>query len=348
MKRPSFLAFLGLAFVLPALALAAKKKAAESAGSGRTGGNFGEVAPDFPPGVFSDGGHYDLADYRGKLLVVFFFESECPTCKGMVPQWNKLTAEYKDKPVRFLAIGPHNTLAGVKQYVQETRLAMPVFADNLNVMETLYGQTISLQNVRQWRLIGPDGKVVGYEPTEAAIDKALADVQWKYRGQGYDAKLNGIVDALEWNQYVPAMKALRTARKSSPKSLAGSAEKLYQAVHAEGEEWKSKADGLAATDPVAAFDLYAKVAAVFAGDDLAKAVADPIKTLRSNKAVTDELAARQQYVQLYSAVPRAASRQRAQVAKFCDQIAARYPGTATAAKAQVLSVAITTAPDAGV
>ena len=345
MKRPRFLALLGLVCVLPAAALAARHKAA--AGSGKTGGDFGEVAPDFPPGVFSDGGHYDLADYRGKLLVVFFFESECPTCKGMVPKWNKLTAEYKDRPVRFLAIGPHNTLAGVKQYVQETRLAMPVFADNLNVMETLYGQTISLENVRQWRLIGPDGKVVGYEPTEAAIDKALAGVHWKYKDGGYDPKLNGIVDALEWNQYGPAVKGLHAARKASPRSLAASAEKLYGAVHAEGEGWKSKADELAATDPVAAFDLYAKVANVFAGDDLAKAVADPMKALRSNKAVVDEMAARQQYAQLYSAVPRARFQQREQVAKFCEQIADKYPGSPTATKAQALSVAIATAPSAG-
>ena len=42
------------------------------------GGGMGESAPDFPPGVFSDGARYQVNDFEGKLLVLFFFESECP------------------------------------------------------------------------------------------------------------------------------------------------------------------------------------------------------------------------------------------------------------------------------
>ena len=334
MTRSTLLACLTV-LICPALAAAAG------------GGDFGQPAPDFPPGVFSDGGHYDVADYRGKVLVVFLFESECPTCKGMVPQWNQLVAQYKDKPVRFLAVGPHNTLAGVRAYVTETHLAMPVFADNLDLMETLYGQTISLQNVRQWRVVGPDGKVVGYEPTPAAIDAALAGVSWKYRDGGYDPHLNGIIDALEWNQYGPAMKGLAQARKTPNKTVAASAEKLYGAVRAEGEAWKAKADAAAAADPVTAFDLYAKVNFLFAGDDLAKSVAGPLKSLRANKAVADELAARDQFAQLYTVVPRAQERHRRQVAEFCDGIAAKYPGTPTAAKAAALSTTILAAATSG-
>jgi len=313
-------------FLFPAFALAA--------------GNYGEPAPDFPPGVFSDGGHYNLSDFQGKLLVVFFFESECPKCKDLVPEWNKIVAHYKDKPIKFLAVGPHNTLAEVKAYVSETKLAMPVFADNLNIMEAMYGQNISLQNVRQFRIVGPDGKVVGYEMSTAAIDKALEGISWKYKDQGYDPRLNGIIDALEWNQYGPAMNALRPVRKNQSKELAESAEKLYQAVKTEGQGWKDQADKIVVDQPVEAFDLYSKVANLFAGDDLAKSVADPLKTLRTNKAVTDELAARDQYSQLYRAVPRASLQQREQVAGFCAIIQTQYAGTPTAEKAKALEDAI--------
>ena len=223
----------------------------------------------------------------------------------MVPQWNKIVAQYKDKPIKFLAVGPHNSLAGVKAYVSETKLAMPVFADNLNIMEAMYGTNISLQNVRQFRIVGTDGKVVGYEMSTDALDKALAGVTWKYKDQGYDPKLNGIIDALEWNQYVPAMNALRPVRKNGNKALSESAEKLFQAVKSEGQNWKDQADKIASEQPAAAYDLYAKVATVFAGDDLAKSVVEPMKTLKANKAVADELRARDQYAQLYSAVPKA-------------------------------------------
>jgi len=36
---------------------------------------FGQSAPDFPPGPFTDGGHYQLSDFKGKVLVLYFFES---------------------------------------------------------------------------------------------------------------------------------------------------------------------------------------------------------------------------------------------------------------------------------
>ena len=307
------------------------------------GGSFGEAAPDFPPGVFSDGAHYQLGDFKGKLLVLFFFESECPTCKGLIPQRNEVMAKFKDKPVKFIAVGPHNALAGVKAYVTETKLAMPVFADNLNIMETLYGQNISLKNIYQFRVISPDGKVVGYEMTAPAIEKALASVQWKYKNQGYDERLNNIIELLEWNQYGPALNQLRPLRKA-PKALGESAEKLYQAVKAEGQTWKDQADKLTESQPATAYDLYLKVSTLFAGDDLGKSVTDSLKALKTNKAVVDELAARQQYAQLFRAVPNAQPQQRDQVAQFCMGISTKYPGTPTGEKAKALAEAIATAP----
>jgi hypothetical protein len=31
-------------------------------------------APDFPPGIFTDGGHYTMDDFKGKVLALYFFE----------------------------------------------------------------------------------------------------------------------------------------------------------------------------------------------------------------------------------------------------------------------------------
>ncbi len=36
----------------------------------------GKVAADFPPGAFTDGGHYKLSDFKGKVLALYFFESD--------------------------------------------------------------------------------------------------------------------------------------------------------------------------------------------------------------------------------------------------------------------------------
>jgi hypothetical protein len=37
---------------------------------------FGDVAPDFPDGSFTDGRSYTLEEQRGKLVVLYFFESK--------------------------------------------------------------------------------------------------------------------------------------------------------------------------------------------------------------------------------------------------------------------------------
>lgn len=39
-------------------------------------GKFGEQAPDFPPGVFTDGNQYKLSDFQGKIVVLYFFEHQ--------------------------------------------------------------------------------------------------------------------------------------------------------------------------------------------------------------------------------------------------------------------------------
>jgi hypothetical protein len=44
-------------------------------GGAQTKPPFKGAAPDFPPGVFTDGGQYHLDDFKGKVLALYFFES---------------------------------------------------------------------------------------------------------------------------------------------------------------------------------------------------------------------------------------------------------------------------------
>ena len=37
-------------------------------------GRAGELAPDFPPGEFTDGGRYSLEDLKGKAVVLYLYE----------------------------------------------------------------------------------------------------------------------------------------------------------------------------------------------------------------------------------------------------------------------------------
>src|SRR5206468_10802030 len=111
-----------------------------------------------------------------------------------------------------------------------------------SLMEHRYGQTISLQNIYQFRVIGPTGVVEEYRMEPEAIDKTLAKVKWKYKDAGYDPRLNAAIESLEWGQYAEGLRTLRPFLKNSKKDVAESAEKLYETVKAEAETWMTDAD----------------------------------------------------------------------------------------------------------
>jgi len=247
-----------------------------------------------------------------------------------------LVKAMQGKPVKFLAIMANATLPEATAYQQQ--LAMPIYVDNLGLMQKRYGQKISLQNIWQTRIV-VDGKIVGAEITKDAVDQAIekGKVAGKYLGQDYDAKLATALDAFEWGQYAQGMKLLAPARKSTNKDLAKSANKLYDDLKKEGEDWKADAEAAVESDPVKAYDLYSRVAATFAGDELAKSVAGPLKKLAANKAVAAELAARKAFTQYVAAAGRMTPVQKAAAVKLLQDIVKKHPETPTGDKAAELA-----------
>lgn len=307
-------------------------------GTAAAQGKFGETAPEFPPGAFSDRGRYQLNDLRGKVVVLFFYESKCPRCKGTIPERNEAVKAFKDKPVKFIAIGAGDSLAEVQSYALETGLMMPVFADSMSLMEKRYGQNISLQNIYQVRVIGPDGKVAGYDMKKETIEKALSDkVDAKYKGQGYDSRLDPIIEALEFGQYSLGVKQLATQRKSTSKAVAESANKIFATIKEEAAQWKVEADKLAEDNPIKAYDLYARITTALPGDELAKASAEPMKKLAAKKAVSQELAARKAFTPIESMLAKFTASQKQAIVQNLQKFEKKFAGTPSAEKAQALA-----------
>jgi peroxiredoxin len=294
-------------------------------------------APDFPPGQFNDGGQYKISDFEGKVVVLFFYEKDCPRCRGSIPDRNAIVKQYEGKPVVFIGVAAGDTHQQAKAYVGGTKLAMPVFADSHRQMEKRYRQTISLQNIWQFRVIGPDGNVVGMTMEPSDIDRALADVKLKYNPEDYHAKLAPALRLLEWNQYPAGMKSLRGFLKHKDKEVAASAGKVLEAVKAEGEKWMTDAEAAAkGEEPVEAYDLYTKVAATFGTDELGKKAVEALKPLKSNDKVKKELDARKMYERMVNGMAMATPEKKADVAAFAAGIAKKYPDTPTGKRAEEL------------
>jgi len=209
-----------------------------------------------------------------------------------------------------------------------------VFSDSFSLMEKRYDQTISLHNIWQFRVVGPDGKVAGYnmELSDKFLDKAVAASTWKYKDQGYDAKLNPAIDLLEWGQYEQGVQKLRPFLKNANAEVATSAQKLFDAVKAEGQTWMDEAAKAEADEPIRAYDLYARTVAAFAGDPLGDQAKTSLKAISSKQPVQDELAARKMYESFVGAMAQSNPTNKGKLIDIGKKIVQKYPSTAVAGK----------------
>ncbi|HEV7300361.1 MAG TPA: redoxin family protein [Tepidisphaeraceae bacterium] len=302
-------------------------------------GKAGEEAPDFPPGVFSDGQQYRLADLRGKVVVLFMYEKDCPTCRARTTrEFNPIVDQYRDKPVKFIAIGAGDNAAEVRQFMGQTQIKMPVYVDAFSIMEKRYGQTISLNNIHQWRVIDPEGKIAGYRPNDDWMEKAIAKASWRFKDKGYHPALAQAVEHFEWNRYDLGMKALKPHRKSKKADVAESAQKLYDTIKAEGQVWKADADAAMEASPAVAFDGYTKLKAIFEGDtELLAGVDANLAKLKTDKAMTAELAARKMMAALAAQSNKPNPPAASEMAAGYRAVAKKYPDSPSGQAAEQLA-----------
>jgi hypothetical protein len=292
----------------------------------------GSAAADFPPGAWTDGVERHLDDFKGKVVIIFTFDPAYLDSPQEVKRKLAVYDIFKDKPVVFLGVvSGHREISLNRTVLKQLDVPYPMYYDNIGQMGTRYNYYSTTL-----RMIDANGNSSFSVLDPQAVDHALKDVKWKYKDGGYDKKLDAVIEMLEWNHYEAGIKQLKSMRKSGNKDLAAAAEKLYQDVHAEGEKWKSEADSAKDSDPVKAYDLYMKIAAAFAGEDLAKPAADEAKQLKSTKPVQDEFAARAMYSKLSDVIPRAKYEQRLDVADYVESIGKKYPETPTGKKAKEL------------
>src|SRR5262249_18815291 len=70
----------------------------------------GDLAPEWKIAAWSDGRSRELADVRGKVVVLDFWGTWCGPCVQAVPTMKELEKKYKGQPVAFLSIHTAGTL----------------------------------------------------------------------------------------------------------------------------------------------------------------------------------------------------------------------------------------------
>lgn len=303
---------------------------------------FAETAPDFPPGVFTDGKFYSLEELRGEVVVLFFYEQRCPSCTRKIPDRNKVVEQFRGKPVTFIAIAAGDSASEATAYVKRTGLDMPVFADKLSMMEKLYNTKISLNNIYQFRVIDPSGNIVGYTMDAQTINKALANVKSNeanqtYKPADYYEALHPVVELLNNDEHEDAMKGLSRLLRSRDDAVKASAQALNEAVIAQAQCWVEQADQQLETDPFEARRLYTKAEDLFPREAFAKEVRKKLSALKSNQIIKDENAARKMYVKMLKAIDDMKPEQKPELIAYMKKIGEKYPDTPTGKRCGVMA-----------
>lgn len=100
-------------------------------------------APDFTLTNY-DGKTIKLADYAGKIVVLEWFNYECPFSRYNYEKTtadNDLAAKYKDKNVVWLAINStgHQTMEKNKEFAGQFKVIHPILDDSAGKVGTEYG-----------------------------------------------------------------------------------------------------------------------------------------------------------------------------------------------------------------
>lgn len=98
----------------------------------------GQVAPDFR---FKDqsGQQFSLSDFRGKVVLVNFWATWCSPCREEIPSLESLLRQMSPNNLKLLALSVDDSWAPVNEFVRESRIALPAYADFDRQISTRYG-----------------------------------------------------------------------------------------------------------------------------------------------------------------------------------------------------------------
>src|SRR4051794_34821792 len=93
--------------------------------------NGGEVAELLPndPAAWLNSPPLTTQALKGKGVVLWFFEEQCPTCRGKWAGMYELAKRYEGQPVVFIAVNSGNSPLEIAQYARDVKLTWPIIVD---------------------------------------------------------------------------------------------------------------------------------------------------------------------------------------------------------------------------
>ncbi len=264
--------------------------------SGPASSAAAEKAPEFPtsPEQWINSAPLTLESLKGKAVVLYYFEEECPRCRGMWPARLEMAKKYEGQPILFIAVNSGTPRPAIQTYVKEVGVTWPVLLDFDRSFEKSSSlPEINLNNILQVKSIDGKGRFeyTNSDKMEETVEKLLKTAHWRVDPAAVPAALKPAWQAVELANFPAAASTIKKSLTSPKADVRQGAEKLQAAVQQEIDAALAAADKLAKSDKKwEAYKAYLQVTDRFQGFTMPETVSAAKTELSADDRVKIELA----------------------------------------------------------
>jgi cytochrome c biogenesis protein CcmG, thiol:disulfide interchange protein DsbE len=132
----------------------------------------GDVAPDFSRANLA-GKPVQLADYRGKLVLLNFWATWCAPCREEMPKFSQWQRDYGAQGLQIIGVSMDDEVASVKQLLTQHPVTYPILMGDAKLGES-FGGVLGLPLSF---IIDAQGRIVARYQGEADLVKMEAKVK---------------------------------------------------------------------------------------------------------------------------------------------------------------------------
>jgi peroxiredoxin len=133
-------------------------------------------------GTLLDGAAFDLADYRGKIVVLNVWGSWCPPCRAEAPSLQRVWAETRASGVQFVGIDTRDTAAAAQAFERRFRITYPSLVDDDGRLLLAFRSTLPPNAIPSTIVVDRQGRVAArivgattYEKLRNLVDLTLEE-----------------------------------------------------------------------------------------------------------------------------------------------------------------------------
>lgn len=110
-----------------------------------------------PPLALQDlaGRSHDLAQYRGKVVLVNFWATWCEPCRAEMPSMNRLRRSLEGQPFEVLAVNLAEPVSRIEKFVASMPLGFPLLLDRDSAVAKAWKARVLPASY----LVGADGRI---------------------------------------------------------------------------------------------------------------------------------------------------------------------------------------------